>query len=412
MTLTSAGLSITDAVLTFSGTTKNISGVLNNSVEIYNPDAVPTDTWTIRSTNIPIDALGLLYPRMTLFPDGKVFYSGHQAQSYLFDPSRPLGDPLQWTAAAANTNDRHQGSAVLLPLVLNASGNITNNVTILTMGGCDPNLNSDCHSPAILKTATKYSRNGNSWTSAGSMITERDMLNAVLLPDGKVLVTGGQKDDCADIINNCPGVGGHCIPVYTGELYDPVANTWTEIPPPPTEQQRPRQYHSGGILLPDASVLVDGGETDANRLCFPNKSAQIYKPGYFFRPDNTTRPIFDLANPFPGGNIMYYGQTFTINAPNANQIAKVVLIRTSSVTHSFNSDQRYLELNIASRPNGNSLVVNAPANQNIGPLGYYMMFLVKETTPGNIDTRIPSEAKFVQLSTANFLRSLQTRPRR
>ena len=39
-----------------------------------------------------------------------------------------------------------------------------------------------------------------------------------------------------------------------------------------------------------------------------------------------------------------YGQTFSVQTPDAPEIAKVVAIRLSSVTHSVNNDQRYIEL--------------------------------------------------------------------
>ena len=36
--------------------------------------------------------------------------------------------------------------------------------------------------------------------------------------------------------------------------------------------------------------------------------------------------------------------SFRVNTPQANQIARVALIRNGSITHGFNSDQRYVVL--------------------------------------------------------------------
>ncbi|MBI1747286.1 MAG: DUF1929 domain-containing protein [Acidobacteria bacterium] len=422
ISLTTTTPAIADAILTMSGVNKGGQGN-NNSVERFNPDLGNDGTWDIISKNIPIDRLDTnqQYPRLHLFPDGYVFYSGSDPQTQLFNPNLPSTDPLQWQLKAMNRCERVHGISVLLPFVLAPNGLLPNGsndpgAQVLVAGGHNhhPGNASLCpllppnNAPTVQKTADVYNYKTDTWDAVADMTMPRDMHQAVLLPDGKVVILGGEDKVCVDIVNDCPGTTA-CEPVYTGDLYNPITKTWTQIPAPPISQQRPRQYHSGAILLPDASVLVDGGETDYH--CYSGMTAQIYKPGYFFRP--TARPVFHPTNPFPNGNQMIYGQAFTINAPNADQIAKVVLIRSSSVTHSFNPDQRYLELYITSRPQGNSsLVVMPPANQNLAPLGYYMLFLVKETTPGNIDTRISSVAKFVQLVTPTFQQSLRTRPRR
>src|SRR6185369_13899092 len=84
-----------------------------------------------------------------------------------------------------------------------------------------------------------------------------------------------------------------------------------------------------------------------------------------------------------------YGATFGIGSAAAASISKVHLIRLSSVTHSFNQEQRIARLQFSL----GSGTVNAvaPANPNLAPPGYYMLFIVDSTG-------VPSVAKIVHLS--------------
>jgi hypothetical protein len=74
----------------------------------------------------------------------------------------------------------------------------------------------------------------------------RRQLNATVLPDGRVLATGGTS---ATGFNNAAGS------VLTPELWDPVKNTWTEMAP----MKVARLYHSTAVLLPDGRVFSSGG---------------------------------------------------------------------------------------------------------------------------------------------------------
>ena len=84
-----------------------------------------------------------------------------------------------------------------------------------------------------------------------------------------------------------------------------------------------------------------------------------------------------------------WGTNFNIDSPDSNSIDSVVLIRPASVTHHTDSGQRYIKIPIVSRTAA-TLTVSAPANANIAPPGYYMLFII------NTD-RVPSVAKFIQI---------------
>ena len=98
-------------------------------------------------------------------------------------------------------------------------------------------------------------------------------------------------------------------------------------------------------------------------------NAEIYSPPYLFK---GARPTVTSA---PG--TLTYNTQFALQTPDAANITSVSLIRLGSVTHAFNQNQRYIPLTFT--PGSGSLSVTSPANANIAPPGYYMLFIVKNT---------------------------------
>ena len=86
-----------------------------------------------------------------------------------------------------------------------------------------------------------------SWRYVGSMATPRKQLNLTLLPDGRVLATGGSS--------GALGYDDLTSPVYTAEVWDPVTETWSTW----ASSAVYRGYHSTTLLLPDGRVLHAGG---------------------------------------------------------------------------------------------------------------------------------------------------------
>jgi len=90
---------------------------------------------------------------------------------------------------------------------------------------------------------------------SGALNVGRGDHTATLLADGRVLVAGGR-----DSSNNY---------ISFGELYDPVAGTWTLTAP----MSNPRAGHTA-TRLPNGKVLVNGGAGLSGRLA----SAELYDP--------------------------------------------------------------------------------------------------------------------------------------
>jgi len=118
---------------------------------------------------------------------------------------------------------------------------------------------------------------------------------------------------------------------------------------------------------------------------------EIYSPGYLCE---GTRPVITQA-PL---NITY-GTPFSIET--STSISAIRLIRLSSVTHSTNFEQRSVGLSFQTGPiNGiYPWSVTAPANANIAPPGYYMLFVLRPKSASiSGQSMIPSVAKIVKLS--------------
>ena len=191
------------------------------------------------------------------------------------------------------------------------------------------------------------------------MSIARRQLNTTLMPDGKVLVTGGTSG---------PGFNNAATPVYPAEMWDPATDTWTTL----ASATVPRLYHSAATLLPDGRVLSTGGNQ------YPTPEA--FSPPYLFK---GPRPTLSAVPSTIG-----YGQSFSVQSPEAANITKVTLIRITSVTHAFNQNQRLSVLSFT--PGPGTLDIVAPANANIAPPGHYLLFIVN-------GSGVPSIGSIVQL---------------
>ncbi|HTF26004.1 MAG TPA: fibronectin type III domain-containing protein [Candidatus Limnocylindria bacterium] len=335
-------------VMVFSGLTE--TGGTNVAVEIYKVGAGWSQQYMAPFTPP-------LYPRMHVLPNGKVFFSGSTAQSWTFDPSNQ-----SWTAGPTTNygNTRTYGSSVLLPLTP-ANGY---NPKVLILGGASPS------------TATTelidLSAASPKWVNGPSMVQPRIEMNATILPNGKILTSGGSQIDEDGTTAS-----------LKAELYDPTAGA-TGAFTSAGSNTYPRLYHSNTILLPDATVLMAGSNPRQGAY---DPHMEIYSPPYLFNSNGTlaTRPT--IASVTPG--VIGYNGAFQVQTPDAANITSAVLIRAGAVTHSFDMDQRLVGLVFTA--GSGVLNLTSPPNSNIAPPGYYLLFILNSSG-------VPSGAQFVQLS--------------
>jgi hypothetical protein len=189
-----------------------------------------------------------------------------------------------------------------------------------------------------------------------------------MLPDGNVLVTGGGTTGGPTDVANA---------TLAAEMWSPVTETWTSL----AAMNAPRLYHSEALLMPDGRVIVSGGgRADDVSVSTDQFSAEFFAPPYLFK---GPRPVITSAP-----SDLVYGQAFAVQTPDAARIASVSLVRYGAATHAFNASQHYVSLSFTA---GSGVVtVTAPANGNLAPPGYYMLFL--------LDTNgVPSVAATVEL---------------
>ncbi len=294
--------------------------------------------------------------RLLVAPNGRLLYAGPHPDMVWYDP---LGEGA-WTPAGRRSDDAFSQNAITalydVGKILKAGGNPI-------YGGAA--------GTASLDSAYVLDLNGPNVITrkVAPLAHARAYANAVVLPTGEVLVTGG-------ISNNATftDVGA----VKTPEIFDPVTETWRDTAPMTT----PRTYHSVAVLMPDARVFAGGGG-QCGTCAYNHFDAEIFSPYYLFqgaRPQLLTAPRRAV-----------YGGTVQVTA--SGTLTHFAWIRLSSVTHSVNTDQRYLKPAFTAL-GGGAYSVSAPANSSEAPPGVYMLFA--------LDGVVPSVAKLVRIDERNL----------
>lgn len=357
-----------------------IDGGLLNGVVGYVPstrqNAVP-EVWTGTAwrqlTAASARQILPLYPMIFATPNGHAYYAGPSPiyeNKYL--DTAPGGGWIAPTLALPNSPTFHLGTRGQGTAAMYDKGKI------LLIGGESNGL--------VTNTTTLINLNGTGNTPAPQIVEgppmefARHHVNSTILPNGSVLVTGGSS------VTSSGNVGRA---VMSAEIWTPPApgvsgiGSWKTVAP----MKVPRMYHSTAVLLPDGRVLSTGGEEFIREPYVAGQDnhpdAEIYSPPYLF---NTYRPVLDYAP-----SAVTYGQVFAVPSTDALDVVKVTWIRLSSVTHSFNMNQRLNYLGFTK--SSNQLNITAPANSNDCPPGHYMLFAISSSGG-------PSVAKIVSISSS------------
>jgi hypothetical protein len=240
--------------------------------ERYDP---ATDTWAELASWVPRAGNGA----QAALPDGRVLFSGGAnydapreafplAAAQLYDPARDA-----WEPAAPPTVARVRHTATALP-----------DGTVLVIGG-DAALNRYFTAPSA--AVERYDPRTGRWSPAAPLPAPRGGHRATLLRDGRVLVTGGATADPPP-----PGSGG---PVarrsLTGAaLYDPATDRWT----PAGDRAA---FDGVPTLLPDGRVLATGGTAVAATPPADGRPALAATAELFDPATATWLPLAPLTTP-------------------------------------------------------------------------------------------------------------------
>ncbi len=282
------------------------------------------------------------FPRNFLAPDGRVFGYDTAGRMYLVNAGGTGTFTAMGQLPSANAGWT-SGAAMFRPGKILQMGGNSNAATVIDING-----------PVPVATPTQ------------SMSTQRRWVSATVLPDGTVLATGG-----SEVENQLTGVNNRA------EIWNPATGEWRVG----TAAVRARLYHSSALLLPDATVLVAGGGAPGPQV---NTNAEIYYPPYLFdssgsfalRPSITSWPSSAAV-----------GDTLPLEV--SGDVARIALVKTGSVTHSVNMDQRFVELPFTT--SGSSVWAELPVRATDTPPGFYMLFAVSSTG-------VPSTAKMLRIN--------------
>ncbi|KAG5925682.1 hypothetical protein E4U42_004056 [Claviceps africana] len=237
---------------------------------------------------------------------------------------------------------------------------------ILTVGGSPSYQDSEATANAHIITIGDVGTAAQVQPAGKGMFSRRAFHSSVALPNGQVLVTGGQSYAVPFTDDN---------PALTPELYDPATDKFY--------QQQPnsivRTYHSVALLLPDGRVFTGGGG-----LCGDCKTnhfdGQVFTPQYLLTADGkpATRPVIRTAT--------QSGRRITITTDSDVKTAS--LMRYGTATHTVNTDQRRVPLKLVSTGT-NQYTVDVPGDTGVVLPGYYMLFVMNANG-------VPSVSKTVQ----------------
>ncbi len=208
-----------------------------------------------------------------LLGNGQVLVAGGLGEGWTYLSSAELYDPAArvFTPVGSMTVPRESHTAVRL-----------DRQRVLIVGGHQgPRRNLTLHASAEIYDATS-----GTFTRAGDMLVRRHKHDAVMLDDGRVLVTGGADE------RDSEGV------YRSTEFFTARTGTFSAGPP----MQRPRYKHDGSVVaLGDGRILISGGAPDA----------EVFDPatGAFAVVAGTPRfpGLFSAAATLPGGRVLVTG---------------------------------------------------------------------------------------------------------
>ena len=213
-----------------------------NTAELYDP---ATGAWT-RTGNLSAVAS---WNTATLLQNGNVLVAGgfdsdNVGLAELYDPATGM-----WSLTGSLITARYGQTATLLQ-----------DGRVLAARGSD-----DGDLASTLASAELYDPAAGTWSATPHASAAGSVLHtATLLPNGKVLVAGG----------NGGGTGGDVV-LALSELFDPATRDWTAA-----GNLAAARYGHTATLLPTGEVLVAGGTSQENH--YPNlkynnlDSAEIY----------------------------------------------------------------------------------------------------------------------------------------
>lgn len=217
-----------------------------------------------------------------------------------------------------------------------------------------------------------YDPEVDQWNLGQNFLPIRSRAKTVLLPNKKILVMGGEKEDPNDATQT-----NQWNNMKLTDVYDPYSDSWRRL----QDLNIAREYHCTTILIPDGRIIAVGGEGSPGNK--PDLSIiEAFEPPYLFK---GIRPEIHNLNK----QEFLRGETIEFNIEKTNTPTAIQLLSLQSVTHFMNTgNNRFLELDFIQSGN-NTINAIIPTDSLAALPGYYMLFAMVDD--------IPSIAKIVKI---------------
>ena len=211
------------------------------------------------------------------------------------------------------------------------------------------------------------------FTEAADLGTSRQDAGMSLLPDGRVIITGGSEGR-----NDLDSAS------YAPQIWDPRTGTVETV----ADAALPRLYHSSHLLMPDGTIWTGGGGAPGPLV---NTNFEVYAPDYLYdaaggpadRPEITAAPA-NVGN----------GETFRVSVGDAAGIARVTAVRAGGSTHAVNTDARFVDLDFTVVDGTTLELATLPPGAMVP--GAWMLFVLDADG-------VPSEASMLGVAMADLV---------
>jgi len=314
-------------------------------------------------------------------------------------------------ASAANADTLVAGPSMTSPRALHTATAL-NDGTVLITGGCINCRIGNIENPTTgMKTAEIYSPQQNTFSAVSNMSTPRVSSQAILLPNGKVLIVGGDSGgQTVEIYNPAikafeaplkmlyPHIGVSAVLLPSGnvlitggsasygEIFNPTTQHFTKTVGIVTVQL----YYATAHLLSNGNVLIMGGETmqtactlqgACTQILIAVSSAELYNSttGRFINVSNnlTIPTVLPVAMNLSNGSVLVFNGISNIYNPSTNKFsAGPTLASTNGIT-SGNFPTGVLL-------NSGQIFVTGLFDESTGWFGGYFVYNPLSNVPANV----------------------------
>lgn len=343
------------------------AGIITETTEIYDP---ATKKWSWGPSR-PFPTYAAIF--RTMDPN-VLFYSGSSAGYGPVDKGREPGfwniedNSFQPVKGLTQTDILETSGSVMLPPRKGSNDGSQSHKIMLAGGGGIGESKLVTARTAIIDLAEKNPRYRN-----GPNLPEAvRYVNLTVTPWDEIFAAGGSQDYRGKQNS------------YSNKSYF-INPTTLEIKQMADEPVN-RSYHSGSLLLPDGTIMMFGNdplysdEKNTTPGVFEQR-LEIYTPPQLFKGE---RPVLKNITT----QKVQRGQQLNFETTDAARIKTARLIPPSSSTHVTNIEQRSVAAMV--RAQDGNITIDIPADENLLPNGWYMLFVVDGQDR-------PSEAVMIQV---------------